>query len=329
MKKVLIIGGTGNISTGITKALSAEGYDVTLFNRNETKTSSKDYRVIQGDRHDREMFVHRLRQTHFDYAIDMICFDRKDAEDDFAALYDVGHFIMCSTGAVYGVLPPHYTPIPEDAPRNPSWSYGIGKKNAEDFFLEKFSDCRFPVTIIRPTFTYGRQKLFFRQFLFDNSWIDRIKKGKPILTGNPYLLRNFLHVDDAAAAFTGALGNPKCLGQAYNMVGLRPHSWQEFHLAMMHAVGREVEMIEAPYSLLASYHLPNFESYRENWRYNGFYCGDKIARDIPSFHVSVSLEEGIRRTLAFLEDGDHIPNSDLPEYAWEDEIIYRLNSIHM
>lgn len=327
MKKVLIIGGTGNISMGVTKRLLAQGYEVTLFKRGDAGALAPHVKVIQGDRHNRAEFVDRLKTMSFDYAIDMICFTEQDAKDDVEALGNVDQFIMCSTGAVYGVISPHYTPIMEDMPRNPTWSYGVGKKAAEDYFLTQHALHQFPVTIIRPTFTYGHQPLFFRQFMLDNSWIDRIKKGKPIITGNPYVLRNFLHVDDAAPAFADALGNPRCLGQVYNMVALRPYNWEEFHRAMMKALGREVEMVEAPFDLLKSYKLPYFESFEENWRYNGYYSGDKIARDIPTFNPTINLEQGIQQTLDFLEQGGHIPNSDAPEFAWEDDMIRKLQSI--
>ena len=36
MDRVVIVGGTGNISTSITRLLLAQGYDVTCFNRGKT-----------------------------------------------------------------------------------------------------------------------------------------------------------------------------------------------------------------------------------------------------------------------------------------------------
>jgi nucleoside-diphosphate-sugar epimerase len=319
-KRVVIVGGTGNISQSITDLLLKKGYDVTLFNRGQS-AAPNGVRVICGDRHDRNQFISVMQKEKFDYAIDMIGFCLQDAQDDYMAFRETERFVFCSSGAVYGVLSPHYTPIPEDAPRNPTWDYGVGKKAAEDYFLYKRDTENFSVTILRPTFTYGRQKVTFRQFLNDNSWIDRIKKGKPIVTGNPYLLRNFLHVDDAAIAFVGALEHAVCRGQVYNMVSLRPYNWEQYHLAMMDAVGRRVEMIEVPYDTLASYHLDGFVSFQENWRYNGYYSGEKIARDIPEFGMTIPIEEGVKKMLCFLEEGGYIPNSDAPEFAWEDEMI--------
>lgn len=51
--RVLIIGGTGLISTAITRALIARGDDVTLYNRGQTEADiPQGYSIILGNRKD-------------------------------------------------------------------------------------------------------------------------------------------------------------------------------------------------------------------------------------------------------------------------------------
>src|SRR5439155_6559868 len=51
--RVLVIGGTGLISTGIVKALLARGHEVTVFNRGKRKSRLPDgVTYLQGDRKD-------------------------------------------------------------------------------------------------------------------------------------------------------------------------------------------------------------------------------------------------------------------------------------
>ena len=161
-----------------------------------------------------------------------------------------------------------------------------------------------------------------RQIGSDTIWIDRIRKGKPIVTGNPYLLRNFLYVDDAAWAFAGAIEYEACIGQAYNMVGLKPYDWGSYHRAMMQAVGREVEMVEIPLDTLLGLQDDEFkvsDMITYNFKFNGFYSGEKIARDIPEFRERTGLAEGLAKTLSFLDEHKAIPNSD--DYCWEDKAV--------
>ena len=55
--RVLIIGGTGVISSGITPRLLERGDEVVLYNRGTTPAEfSGDYEVIVGDRADNEIF---------------------------------------------------------------------------------------------------------------------------------------------------------------------------------------------------------------------------------------------------------------------------------
>jgi nucleoside-diphosphate-sugar epimerase len=323
-KKVMVVGGSGNISTAVVTLLLEKGYEVSIFTRglNFLRPHS-EARLVKGDRKDQEHYIKTMRGGNYDYAIDMIGFTREDAEDDFAAFPDVERFVFTSSGAGYGDLLSRELPIREDfAGGRPVWAYGINKRAAENFLLGKFLETGYPVTVIRPTVTYGRQKTIVRQIGSDTVWIDRIRKGKPIVTGNPYLLRNFLSADAAAWAYAGALEHKACIGQAYNLVGLKPYDWGTYHQAMMRAVGRDVEMVEVPLDTLLALQNDEFkvgEMITCNFKFNGFYSGEKIARDIPEFRERTELVEGLAKALAFLNEHHAIPNSD--DYKWEDEAI--------
>jgi nucleoside-diphosphate-sugar epimerase len=326
----MVVGGSGNISTAVVSLLVEHGYEVSVFCRGQNfLPPHSDARMVKGDRHDREQFIKTMRHGKYDCAIDMIGFTREDAEDDYAAFPDVERLIFTSSGAGYGELLSSEIPIKEDFRAGAlTWDYGIGKRAAEDFLMEKYFSSRYPVTIMRPTVTYGRQKTVVRQIGADAVWIDRIRKGKPIITGNPYLLRNFLYADDAAYAYVGALEHSICAGQAYNMVGLKPADWGTYHKTMMKVVGREVEMIEIPLPVLLAMQNDTFQVGNMitcNFQYNGFYSGEKIARDIPEFRQRTSLEQGLGKTLDFLERHQCIPDSG--EYPYEDEMIRRFKAI--
>ena len=61
--KVLVIGGTGNISRGIVAALQARSHEVVLFNRGQhVDAPPPDVRVIYGDRKQRADFESKVRR---------------------------------------------------------------------------------------------------------------------------------------------------------------------------------------------------------------------------------------------------------------------------
>lgn len=321
MKKTLVIGGFGNIGLGVTKALVNEGYDVTVTTLPmEGENPVPGTKWVQADRKDAEGFRSAVGGG-YEYVIDFACFTLDDAEQDYELFSaDVKHMIAVSTGASYGALLGREIPIRENMVQRPTWGYGVTKKAMEEFFFDKFRKEGFPITIFRPTVTYGRAGTLVRQIGMDNSWVDRIRKGKPIVTGNPYILRNFLYVDDAPGAFLGALRHEWCKGQAYNLGAMRGWDWGAYHTAMMEILGREVEMVEVPLKTLQS--SPNFEvspMITTNFIYNGLYAGDKIARDIPEFCPCTDLKTGLTKALEYLEERNLIPDSD--EMTWEDELI--------
>ena len=199
--KVCILGGTGNISTSIVRKLLAEGHDVTIFNRGQHAPTPEGVRLIQGDRYQRQAFEDRMNAETFDAVIDMICFTAEDARSSLRAFREVGHFVMCSTVCTYGIES-DWLPVTEDHPLRPITAYGRHKAAADAVFLQAYYRENFPVTIIKPSTTYGPQQGLIRQISWDYSWMDRIRKGKPILIcGDGNALHQFLHVDDAALAF--------------------------------------------------------------------------------------------------------------------------------
>lgn len=115
-------------------------------------------------------------------------------------------------------------------------------------------------------------------------------------------------------------GNEWCKGQVYHLVAMRCYDWGTYHRTMMEILGREVEMVEVPLATLqASPHFEVSPMITTNFIYNGYYAGDKIARDIPEFCPSTDLKTGLTKQLEFLEERNLIPNSD--DLTWEDELI--------
>ena len=101
--KVCVVGGTGNISTSVVRALIGHGHEVTCFNRGRSAAPPDGVTLIEGDRKHRSSFERTMQNEAFDAAIDMICFDRDDAESDVRAFGGVSHFIHVSTVCTYGL----------------------------------------------------------------------------------------------------------------------------------------------------------------------------------------------------------------------------------
>jgi nucleoside-diphosphate-sugar epimerase len=186
-------------------------------------------------------------------------------------------------------------PVTEDHPWRPTTAYGQHKAQADTVFLEAYDRQGFPVTIVKPSTTYGPKQGLLRQIAWDFSWIDRNRKGKPLLIcGDGNALHQHLHVDDAALGFAHLIGRAQCMGQIYHLVDRGFITWADYHRTAMRVLGRQVELVGVPLAELITLNVPNVEICREVFAHHAYYSAEKLFRDVPEFHPVVALEEGMQ-----------------------------------
>jgi nucleoside-diphosphate-sugar epimerase len=319
--KIGIVGGTGNISQSIVRLLLEQGHEVVCFNRGKSRVMAKEVRQIPGDRHDRADFERKMQAEKLDAAIDMICFTPEDAASSVRAFRGVGWFVQTSTVCTYGIQY-DYFPSDETHPLRPISAYARNKAAADDVYLAAWHTEKFPAVIIKPSTTYGPIQGMVRQVAWDFSWIDRVKKGKPVLIcGDGNALHQHLHVDDIALAYVGVIGKEHTPGQTYNAVNRGYTTWADYHRLAGKILGHEVELVGVPLEDLRRLNVPNFGICDEIFAHHVYYSSEKLFRDVPEFHPSVSLEQGMTQVFECMQQDGRIPNSD--ELTWEDEIIAR------
>lgn len=324
--KIGIVGGTGNISQAIVRLLLEQGHEVVCFNRGQTTKTPDGVRLIQGDRNNREDFEHRMQAEKFDAAIDMICFNAEEAASSVRAFRGVGWFVQTSTVCTYGIQY-DYFPSDETHPLRPITDYGRDKAAADDVYLEAYHREKFPAVIIKPSTTYGPVQGMVRQVCWDFQWIDRVKKGKPILVcGDGNALHQHLHVEDIAIAFVGVIGREHTIGQTYNAVNRGYTTWADYHRLAGKILGKETELVGVPFEDLKRLNVPDFGICEEIFAHHIYYSSEKLFRAVPEFQPQVSLEQGMTQVFDVMEREGRIPNSD--ELKWEDEIITRYKALH-
>ena len=323
--KICIVGGTGNISQPVVRLLLEQGHEVVCFNRGQTSQVMNDVRLIQGDRHNREDFEQRMQAEMFDAAIDMIGFNAADAASSVRAFRGVGWFVQTSTTCTYGIQY-DYFPSDETHPLRPNTEYGRNKVAADAVYLAAYHTEKFPAIIIKPSTTYGPVQGMLRQICWDFSWIDRVKKGKPIVVcGDGFALHQHMHVDDIAQAYVGVIGKEHTLGQTYNAVNRGYISWVDYHRLAGKILGKEVELVGVPFEDLKRLNVPNSGILEDEFAYNAYYSSERLFRDVPEFHPQISLEQGMTQVFEVMEREGRIPDSD--ELTWEDEIIEKQRNV--
>jgi nucleoside-diphosphate-sugar epimerase len=298
--KVLIVGGTGLISTGIAQHLRARGAQITLFNRQKRESRlGEPLPVIVGDRNVPAEFEQRLERERFDVVIDMICFSPEQAEASVRAFGGrTGQLIFCSTVCTYDVGSPPDVLIDETFPQTPVSQYGKDKVACEQAFLRAGERGLFRATVVRPSNTYGPGGTLIDQMEFDSAVWDRVEHGLPVLcAGDGIGLWQSTHRADVGKLFAYACGNPKTYGEAFNATRDQVFTWRQYYREAAQALGTRAELVLVPAGWAVAQAPQRFNFLHEVTRYHGAYSSAKAKQAVPEFRCEVGFVEGARETL--------------------------------
>ncbi len=324
--KLLIIGGTGNISTPITKMMQGKSHDITLFNfdPNRPDWMLPEVNVISGNRKDLHLYEQQLfAEGSYDCVIDMICFEPDDAFKDITMFKSrTKQFIFCSTVDVYPKTVASY-PITEEAEigASPGFQYAWKKVACENMLWDAHRRGDFQLTVIRPAATYNESwSPGVHSFGGQTYHLDRIRKGKPIIMhGDGTSIWVASYRDDTARAFVGAAANPVAYGQAYNASGdemmTHNHIWKTI-AGVMEAP--EPDFMYIPTLMLAKMAPLEAEWCLENFMHNNILDNSKAKRDL-GFKYTVTFKEGVKLCYDYLSK--HHLIEDCEKYPFYDRIV--------
>ncbi len=300
--RVVVVGGTGTISTPLVHALVAAGHAVTAFVRGTRSRALPDaVRVLRGDRRDRAAFEALMRRERFDAAVDMVCFDAEDAASDLRAFDGVGHLLHTSTIGTFGRL--ERVPADESAPVRPLSAPAREKARADELLLDAHRDAGFPVTILKPAHTWGVGMPVIRQLAIeDPHWLARLRAGKPLLVAGDGLQRwSLCHAEDAAQAYVGLLGRSAAFGETYVVTSPEPIAWVDYHRQVADALGAPLRLVHAPAEELLRAWPEGTELLAAATRWDVCFDVAKLQAAVPGFRPAIALRDRVAEQVAAWE----------------------------
>jgi nucleoside-diphosphate-sugar epimerase len=189
--------------------------------------------------------------------------------------------------------------IDESFPQEPISEYGRNKLACEKIFLRAHESGRMPVTIVRPSSTYGPGG-----HVIDNiesepvSW-DRIERGLPVLcSGDGQGLWISTHRDDCGKLFAYGAMNPKTFGQSYNATRDEIFTWRDLISQAAAALGKRAKVVFMPAGWIVAHDPQRFTLLREITQFHGAYDSSKAKRDVPEFRCEIDFRHGVVDALA-------------------------------
>lgn len=291
---ILVIGGTGFISSRVVHMLLGKSHRVTVLHRGQTKSPNSDHpnlEIIIGNRTDPGVLKGIAAHRNFDAIYDFVAYEPQESRAAAETFFGkVGRFIHCSTVSVYMVSDAVRCPISEDQDDRPvmenpqespfGMEYGLKKRQCETVLLRSHDDEGFPVSMLRPTFVCGPQDATKRDFF----WIERILDGQPLLVpGSGDLAFQQVYADDVAQAFVSLLDKEASAGEAYNVASDEIYSLNEYLQLVGELLGIDPELVHVDQEIFDQWPYstnPEGDVFPFNTKRTAVFSIEKIKRDL-------------------------------------------------
>ena len=332
--KALFIGGTGTISTAITRRLVEElGWELWLINRgNRPDAVPKGVHSIVCDINDEAAVLEKLGDMTFDCVGEFIGFTLDQVKRDWRLFKGrTRQYLYISSASAYHKPAASYVITEGTTLANPYWQYSRDKIACEEFLMEKYREEGFPVTIVRPSHTYDERSVPLGVHGKKGSWqvVKRMMEGKPvIIQGDGTSLWTMTFNKDFAIGYTGLMGNRHAIGEAFQITGDETLTWNQIYATIADALGVELHAYHVSSEFLAAVGDPR------GYDYTGSLIGDKavsvvfdnakLKRAVPDMRTTVRFDQGVRIAINHVLAHPELQVED-PEFdAWCDRMIAAL-----
>jgi nucleoside-diphosphate-sugar epimerase len=300
--KVLFIGGTGNISTSVSRLAVERGIDLYLLNRGQRPTTIEGATVIHGDINQVNDVKVALKDHYFDCVVNWIAFTQEHVERDIELFKGkCSQYIFISSASAYQ-KPLTFPIITEGTPMaNPFWQYSRNKILCEERLTRAYREEGFPAVLVRPSHTYDTivpTSIGASNYLIPK----RILEGKPVIIhGDGTTLWTLTHSEDFAVGFVPLMGNPATIGHALHITSDFLITWNQIYEQMGNALGVQPNIVHIPSRFVADYDFKTGEGLIGDKMWCLIFDNSKIKSFVPEYVAKIPFHIGIRRTLDWFQ----------------------------
>ena len=330
--RILLIGGTGTISSAITRQLAATGHDLWLINRGSRKNEvPENVKQVICDINDEAEVLRQIGDTTFDAVGEFIGFLPSQVERDIRLFEGrTRQYVYISSASAYNKPAANHVITEGTTLANPHWQYSRDKIACEELLMRAWRERGFPVTIVRPSHTYCERSVPVSVHGPKGSWqvLKRMMEGKPVIVnGDGSSLWTLTWNEDFARGYIGLLGNPKAIGEAFQIMSDEQLTWNQIY----ECVGRALGVTPKLYHVASDFLIATSP---KAYDLEGSLIGDKsvtvvfdctkLKRAVPGFQATTRFDEGVRRCVAHILTHPELQTED-PEFdTWCDRVINAL-----
>ncbi|QMS85780.1 NAD-dependent epimerase/dehydratase family protein [Candidatus Xianfuyuplasma coldseepsis] len=311
---ILFIGGTGIISTAVSKLAVERGMNLFVLNRGKhNDVLPKEVHILQGDIYDEEGIATLLEGKYFDAIVQWIAFTVEHVERDVRLFKDhTDQYIFISSASAYQ-KPLPFLPITEEVPLdNPYWQYSKNKQLCEEYLLSHQSN-KFHVTIIRPSHTYNEKMLISQLNSPSHPYtlLDRMYQNKPIIIPDEGMqLWTLTYNMDFAHAFLDVIGNPETYGEYYHITSDKVYTWERINEMIAEACGVTPNIIYIPWDVIFE-HFPEWKpEILGDKQKSAVFDNSKIKSVAPSYKSETDYGDIVKQAVEYYRNNPELQTID-------------------
>ena len=301
--RVLLLGGTGTLSSAVLKKTLENGWNISVFNRgNNNKNIPSDVEIIKGD-FKQIANCDKFRNATYDVVIDFLSRIPEDIDRSYPIFKNIcKQYIFISSACVYRRAPSDF-PIKETSPMpNPNWKYNVQKYECEKKLGSLSTDATSYYTIVRPYITYDDNRIplgIAPAYKYHKTIIERIRSGKPMFVwDNGEAVSTITYTDDFARGLVGLFMNDKAKNQAFHIVSDYQYTGKQILLELYSALDKTPNIISVSSDKICKL-MPKYSDMIKGDRaLDAKFDNSKIKDAVPGLTFEIDIKEGLKRIVS-------------------------------
>lgn len=312
---ILILGGSGILSTDFTKKCLDEGNVVYTLNRgNRTHFIDSRAKLIKADLRNESEDVLREKifkeLPSYDVIIDFLSFNPDHLKRTLSILDGCfNQFIFISSSTVYKKKSDDEILTEQSEIGNEKWDYAYNKYLCEEMLKKSTGN----YTIIRPYVTYGKNRIPFPIIPGDQyTLLARIMANKPVIMfeqGNA--ICTLTHTQDFAKTIYELLLNEKAYKEAFHITSTSEQTWFEVYTILCELLNKKPNICSLDRAETKKY-MPEFYEILvgdkgTNMRFDNTKISNAIGHPV---YNDVSLRDGLKQSVDFFMNNSYMQTID-------------------
>lgn len=303
--KVLVIGGTGIISSDVCKECLSQGIDLTIVNRGK-RENNIDAKLVVADVRNEKLSVlqSKIGNRNFDVIIDFLSYNKNQLKKT-ASIAKCTQYVFISTATIYEENQTHIY-SEKDLKGNYGWDYCKNKYEGEIAIKEIAKKQGFKYTIVRPYVTYSEKRFPYQICPGEYySIIYRIKNQLPIPICGLDSKTTVTSSKDFARGLVGLLGNEKAFNEDFHITSDNEIKWKEIAEILAEKFGVRCHFVDFTKEFLKNndnriIDIPEiiYDKSRD-MKFNN----SKIKLVLPEFSANTMFEESVENIFEYFTNG--------------------------